>query len=171
MEGGYQRKSKYSNKTAGELAEIKRERYREWKNRLSKEQREELEEKQKKGGDRIGRCEICGEDKEYADLYQHKKSKKHKEMVENGGIVKKNKIKECSRAKCEICGKEYKYLQKHIDGQKHQREVVKNGGIVEDVGIKKCNKERCEICKNEYVNLKKHMEGEKHKRKVENGER
>jgi hypothetical protein len=74
--------SKYKGLPAEEIIRIQKERQRRWKEGLSEEKKKEYGERYK---DRYkdknaGRCEVC--EKEYKNIYQHKRSKKHKEEEE-----------------------------------------------------------------------------------------
>lgn len=79
MEGnGYKYRSKYSGLSAEEILEEKRKRYAEWMEGLSKEEREKLNARKReitKNQDKSGECKICG--KEYKDIYQHRRTKRH----------------------------------------------------------------------------------------------
>ena len=78
MENGYQKRSKYSMLKPEEIMREKRKVREEWYNKLSEEKKQELKEKMQDRKRAKGICEICG-NREYVDLYQHRRSNKHKE--------------------------------------------------------------------------------------------
>jgi hypothetical protein len=82
--------SKYSGKTAEEILEIKKEQQRAWVNRMSEEERKKMRDKYNDEHNkewkkyRSGRCEIC--DREYSDLKNHCKTKKHSVNMQKKAI-------------------------------------------------------------------------------------
>ena len=78
-------RSKYAELPAEKIIEIRKEQQKRWKENLSEEKKQEIKERMKEmNAKRVfrGVCEICG-GREYASLYQHQQSKKHKQNAEN----------------------------------------------------------------------------------------
>jgi len=91
MNNSYKYESKYSKLSAEEILEKKKEKQLEWKAKLSEDANERLRERQREANkinnkhrDMSGVCEKCG-GREYKDIYQHKKSKKHQKNI---GLVR-----------------------------------------------------------------------------------
>lgn len=81
--------SKYSSLSPEEILREKKKKSAEWKKNLSEGDKEKLKLRMRelsKKQIRSGICVTCGH-KHYADLYQHKRSKKHKR---NADMLNKN---------------------------------------------------------------------------------
>lgn len=76
---GYKYNSKYSSLSPEEILETKRKKYMDWKSNLPDDKREKLKEQTKLANSRRnvkGKCVCCG-GREYTDIYQHNKTRKH----------------------------------------------------------------------------------------------
>jgi len=85
MEHTYKYITKYSNLTPEERRNIKNENYRKWYNSLDEERKSKYTEIKKNYAKKYLNnykqclCEVCN--KQYADIYQHYKTKTHNEKV------------------------------------------------------------------------------------------
>jgi hypothetical protein len=100
-----QYKSKYFGLTQEEYDKIQYEKNKERRNKLTEEEKAIRKEKRKEWLDKqpkeklaqysVGKCDVCG--KEYTNIYEHYKTKKHIELV-----IKQEKDLEISRLRNEL---------------------------------------------------------------------
>ena len=82
---GYKYNSKYSSLSPEEIMNEKRKKYMEWKANLSEDKLKRLKEQMARANEKKnvrGVCIYCG-GKEYTDIYQHNKTRKHLNNLSN----------------------------------------------------------------------------------------